>query len=181
MRKPGSSRRRYVLVFNATTLIVLRELGRMDMVEAIRRLGYVSIVIPRGVRNEFLRAGIGVAIPSNNIFDDEELMEDLLLDIPRSLGEGERHAIAIAYSLTQRLGQDTVVVVVTDDKRARSKCRELGVKVFGTLGLIEFAKKHGIISKEEALKLLDLLPDTSLYVTEELLGEARARIRQQDI
>ncbi len=77
MRKPGNSRRRYVLVFNATTLIVLRELGRMDMVEAIRRLGYVSIVIPRGVRNEFLRAGIDIAIPSNNMFDDEELMEDL--------------------------------------------------------------------------------------------------------
>ena len=70
-------------------------------------------------------------------------------------------------------------MVVTDDLRARKTCRRIEVRVVGTLGLIEFAKKHGIIAKEEALNLLERIPSTSLYVTHEILEEARNKITLQ--
>ncbi|MEM1611318.1 MAG: DUF3368 domain-containing protein [Sulfolobales archaeon] len=68
---------------------------------------------------------------------------------------------------------------VRDDKRARNKCRELGIRVIGTLGLIELAKKQGAISKNQALELLNRIPDTSLYITPELLKEAQNIIKHQ--
>ena len=181
MMKPRSSRRGYVFVFNSTTLIVLRELERIDLLERIRGLGSVKIVIPQGVREEFLEAGIELSITSDEIVTD--LDEDVfLLDLPRSLGEGERHAIALAYALSHSQERsDVVAVVVTDDKRARNTCKRLGIRVIGTLGLIEFAKKHGAISKREALELLERIPGTSLYITPELLREARTKIEQQPI
>jgi predicted nucleic acid-binding protein len=72
-----------------------------------------------------------------------------------------------------------MIVVITDDKRAKNTCRELGIKVIGTLGLIEFAKKHGAISKEEALSLIAKIPYTSLYITQELLEKAQNKIKHQ--
>jgi len=41
--------------------------------------------------------------------------------------------------------------VITDDQRARNVCRRIGLKVLDALGLVEFAKKHGVVIKEEAL------------------------------
>jgi len=181
LRKPRNSRKGYVFVFNSTTLIVLRELERIDLLEQIRGLGSVKIVIPQGVREEFLDAGIELGITSDEI--DIDFDKDVFLpDIPQSLGEGERHAITLAYALEHDLeGDDIAVVVVTDDKRARNTCKRLGVKVIGTLGLVEFSKKHGVISKREALELLERIPSTSLYITPELLREARTKIEQQPV
>ncbi|MEM1611317.1 MAG: hypothetical protein QXQ57_06700 [Sulfolobales archaeon] len=111
------SSKRYILIFNATTLIVLhelRELVYIDLIEKIREIGNIKIVIPQSVKNEFLRAGIEIDIPSNDIAINQHTNR-LPIDIPESLGEGERHAIAIAYTLTQELGIDTVVAVVTTE------------------------------------------------------------------
>ncbi len=178
MKKRRSSEKEYVLIFNATTLIVLRELRHRELIDRIREHDIAKVFIPQSVRNEFLRAGIRIDIPSDDIPIEYVNTDELLLDVPRSLGEGERQAIAIAYILT-RSQSENIVIVVTDDRRARNVCRRIGLKVLGTLGLIEFAKKHGVMTKEEALSLLEKIPNTSLYITPELLREARARIEQQ--
>jgi len=63
-----------------------------------------------------------------------EEIDILPIEIPRRLGEGERYAIALAYTLTQQLSKNNVTtIVVTDDKQARKGCEKLGIKVFGTL------------------------------------------------
>ena len=100
------------------------------------------------------------------------------IDVPQSLGEGERHAITIAYAISKS-GSESIALVVTDDLRARRTCKKMGVKVLGTLGLIEFAKRYGVITKEEALNLLERIPSTSLHITHEVLEEARSRIISQ--
>ncbi len=179
MRKLKSCRgRKYVFVFNATAIIVLRELGHIDLIDNIKYRCGAKILIPSRVRNEFLRAGIELEIHSDNIEFDDAVNVASIEDIPESLGEGERHAIMIAYLLAQRLGRDAVAVV-TDDKRARNKCRELGIRVIGTLGLIEFAKKHGAISKIEALELINKIPGTSLYITSRLLKDIKIKVENQ--
>jgi len=55
----------------------------------------------------------------------------------------------------------------------------MGIKVLGTLGLTEFAKRHGVITKEEALNLLKRIPSTSLCITQEVLEKARSKILSQ--
>jgi len=66
-----------------------------------------------------------------------------------------------------------------DDLRARRMCKKMGIKVLGTLGLTEFAKRHGVITKEEALNLLKRIPSTSLCITQEVLEKARSKILSQ--
>ena len=178
MKMQRNSEEKYVLIFNATTLIVLRELQFRELIGRIREQNIAKVIIPESVKREFLKAGERIDIISNDIPLNHTVTDSIDLTIPRSLGDGEKQAIAIAYMLT-RSGSESTVVVVTDERKARSVCKKIGVKVLGTLGLIEFSKKHGILTKEEALSLLDMIPMTSLYIKPELLEEACTRIRQQ--
>jgi len=67
LRKQGSYRGKYILVFNATTLITLMELNRLDLVEKLRETQYVKVVIPQSVKNEFIEAGIELNISSDEM------------------------------------------------------------------------------------------------------------------
>jgi len=178
LKRRRSYEKKYVLVFNASTIIVLRELGRIDLIDGIRRLGLAKIVVPQAVKDEFAMSGTRIGIHSNDVAVSPDEVDIHSIDAPQSLGEGERQAIAIAYAIS-RSQSGSIAMVVTDDLRARKTCRRIGVRVVGTLGLIEFAKKHGIIAKEEALNLLERIPSTSLYVTHEILEEARNKITLQ--
>ncbi len=51
----------------------------------------------------------------------------------------------------------------------------------GTLGLIEFLKKHKILFREEAIDMLKRIPGTSLYITQSLLDEANNKFLTQII
>ncbi len=166
-----------VLVFNATTLIVLRELGIEHIIEEITGKNIAEIIIPEAVRKEFQKAGTTITIqdtykptkPSNNT---------IIQTIPTTLGEGEQEAITIAHTIN-KTKPNTTAIVVTDDKKARKTCIQHHIKVIGTLGIIELAKKNNIISKNRALKLLDQIPQTSLYITQELLEKAKQKIEKQ--
>lgn len=176
MKKLKSSKE-LVMIFNATPIITLRELEYGNLIAEIRRACSVKIIIPQRVKEEFTEAGQELDIPSDDI-EAEQLASKHHIDVPLSIGKGERQAIEIAYALAQEAGMDAVIVV-TDDKRARNKCEKLGISVIGTLGLIEYAKKHQVIPKEKALALLDKIPSTSLHITPELLEKARNQIKQQ--
>jgi len=64
--KRRSSRGKYILVFDASALITLTELNRLDLLEKLRRTRYIKVVIPRGVRNEFREAGIDLGVSARN-------------------------------------------------------------------------------------------------------------------
>ena len=178
LKKRKSYEKRYVFVFDTSTIIVLQELGRVDLIDNIRRQGMVKIIIPQAVRNEFLRSGSQIGIQSNDITEIPTEADVNTIDVPQSLGEGERHAIVIANAISKS-SSENVTLVITDDLRARKTCKTLGIRVLGTLGLIEFAKRHGVITKEETLNLLERIPSTSLYITQELIEEARSKILSQ--
>ena len=63
-----------------------------------------------------------------------------------TLGSGEASLLALAE---RRKG-----VVVTDDRHARSLCRELRIPVTGTLGILKAACGEGMLTVAEADKLL---------------------------
>jgi len=171
-------RPRRFLIFNTTTLIVLHELEYVDLLEEIQRSCNISIIIPQSVINELLKGDTKLNIPNAMIVEVQR--SEPAIDIPRSLGKGELHAIAIAYSLIQEQKLDrNVVFVVTDDKRARKTCEKLEIRVVGTLGIIELAKKCRVISKEKAIELLSKIPNTSLYIIPEKLNEVQLKIERQ--
>jgi predicted nucleic acid-binding protein len=59
------------------------------------------------------------------------------LNLPGTLGEGEREAIALAHELA--------AVLIVDDADARDAALRLQVPVLGSLGLLREAKLQGII------------------------------------
>jgi predicted nucleic acid-binding protein len=73
------------------------------------------------------------------------------------------------------------VIVITDDKKARKTCEKLKINALGTLGLVELLKKHKIISRKEALALIQKIPNTSLYITPQLLEKAQHKIETQKL
>ncbi|MEM1632570.1 MAG: hypothetical protein QW324_08450 [Thermofilaceae archaeon] len=169
--------KKYVLVVDTSVLISLHELGCVELLENLSSLPFVDVVLPDTVMNELARARTRVHLSQGCIRTERAVVNALPDDIPRRLGRGERGVIAVAYELTQRSG--AIVVAVTDDGQARAKCERIGVKVHGTLGLIELAKKWGIVTKEEALRILDQVPGTKLHITVDVLTIAKEKIQSQ--
>jgi len=46
---------------------------------------------------------------------------------------------------------------------------------------VELLKKHKIISRKEALALIQKIPNTSLYITSQLLEKAQHKIETQKL
>ncbi|MEM1632276.1 MAG: hypothetical protein QXQ60_03535 [Thermofilum sp.] len=171
--------KRYVLVVDTSVLISLHELGCVELLENLSSLPFIDVVLPDTIMSELARARTRVHLSQGCIRTERAVVNALPDDIPRRLSRGEQGVIAVAYELTQRSG--AVVVAVTDDGQARAKCKRIGVRVHGTLGLIELAKKWGIVTKEEAIRILDRVPGTKLYISSDVLATAKERIQSQQV
>lgn len=167
----------YTLIIDSSTLIILGELGAGNLLDKLREEGQFEVIIPDAVIKEFERAGISV-----RPLDDPPPAKINYLeysDILLSLGEGEREAIGIALTLKEK--SLSTPIVITDDKKAREISRRLGIRVHGTLGLIEIAKTSRIISKQDAIELIHRIPRTSLYITMDIIRDIEERIKKQNI
>ncbi len=76
------------------------------------------------------------------------------------LDEGEIEAVSLA-----RLSGG---LLLADEKKAREFATIHGVPVMGTIGIIIYATKKGMISKQQGAELLRKLPDI-MYVSESLV------------
>lgn len=63
-------------------------------------------------------------------------------------------------------------LVLTDDRRAVKVARDLGLEVFGTLGVLVLASRRGLIQLRPAF---ELLRGTNFRCTNALLDEILAR------
>jgi predicted nucleic acid-binding protein len=85
------------------------------------------------------------------------------------LETGEAEAIALARQLS-------AAWFLTDDAAARVFATALGLEVHGSLGIVLWgaARKH--LSCEEAAAALDRLAHSSLWISAQVLAEARAAL-----
>jgi predicted nucleic acid-binding protein len=170
-----SSNADYTLIFDSSSLIVLNELKFLDLfVSRIEKQSSINIIIPTTVLDEISKGGLTINSHSIQIINS---YSDDLASIPENLGNGEKGVIILAESLKNT----TSVIAITDDKKARGICEKRGITVMGTLGLIEFLKKHKILFREEAIDMLKRIPGTSLYITQSLLDEANNKFLTQII
>jgi predicted nucleic acid-binding protein len=124
-------------VVNASPLIVLGKIGRLDLLESFT----ASIVVPGSVIRE-------IAVGSDDDPDTETTLAwataRTVADIPLpsavahwDLGAGESQVLA-------RCLADGGVAVL-DDGEARACAQSLGLPLIGTLGVILRARKSGVI------------------------------------
>lgn len=144
-----------VWVVNASPLILLGKIGRLDLIFRLNS----RVRIPEGVAAE-LRAG-PVADAARGWIEGEgagavmpvERIDPLVA--AWDLGLGESHVLTLCRTLP---GTEAIL----DDRAARNCASALGVRVRGTLALIVLAKRRGVIPA--ARPLLDGLVEQGIRV-----------------
>lgn len=155
-----------IVVSDATPLNVLVRTSDIDILRAL----FGRIVLPTAVAQELSRPGtpeivrawiagappwIAIRSPSS-----------VLADAPRN--RGEREAISLAVELHADL-------LLADDKGARAAARTQGLRVVGTIGVLELGAARGLVDLAGAFERLRALGD--FRSREELFREALARHR----
>ncbi|RFA98502.1 hypothetical protein CGL51_00220 [Pyrobaculum aerophilum] len=136
------------------------------LLEGLAQRG-VEIIIPSAVRQELAGAGRNIHNPNFTVVSPTSPTSDA------SLGPGEAEAIALCLEY----GPESALLV-TDDKAAGKKARRLGIKSTGTLGLAVLAAKHGVVTTDEALKLIK--KKEYIWVTDDVEKEAIEKLRLRD-
>jgi predicted nucleic acid-binding protein len=85
------------------------------------------------------------------------------------LEAGEAEAIALACQLS-------AAWFLTDDAAARVFATVLGLEVHGSLAIVLWSAARKHLSREEAVAALDRLAHSSLWVSVQVLAEARAAL-----
>lgn len=84
---------------------------------------------------------------------------------------GEAEAVALARQMNAHW-------LLTDDAAARLFAQALGVEVHGSLGVVLWAAAVGHLNRVEAEDTLDLLAQSSLWISAKVLAEAKAALNQ---
>ncbi|MBS0166208.1 MAG: DUF3368 domain-containing protein [Nitrospira sp.] len=151
-----------VWVLNASPVILLGKIGRLDLLESLS----AKAVVPNAVILE-IQAGIGErqAVQKTADWAASRRVADVPtpLSIERwDLGPGESQVIAHCLKGAQR--------AVLDDAQGRQCARTHGIAVIGTLGIVLSAKRQRMIPA--ARPVLDTLRRSGMYLSDQVLTEA---------
>jgi len=142
-------------VSNSTPLIHLARIGRLDLL----RLVFGEVLVPAAVLAEVRPRG-GVTV--EEALRAAWLIEAAPADLRRTDGleqrlggRGEAETIALAI-------ERSPAVALIDERAAREVCRELGIAVRGTLGVLLAAKTLGHIVSVRPI--LDKLRATGFWL-----------------
>lgn len=142
-------------VSNSSPLIALASIDRLNLLQTL----FESVVIPLAVDREIKRS-IPAAPPWLRVQSLASTLPTIVLR--RSLGDGEREAIALAVELHADW-------IILDDRPARGAAAAAGLNVVGTVGVLLGAKKVGLIGRIRPE--LDSLLKNSFFLGPELYGE----------
>lgn len=149
------------LVTNASPWIFL---AKVDLLSVLRS-GFSQVLVPPAVVAE-----TGLELPDFMVCRPlSEVGDAFVRGAIGILHRGELEAMALARE--QGIG-----LVAMDDKAARSRASQLGLRPIGTLGLIVLAQRFGHLDASTAMVKLDELVDVhGLYVS----SQVRRQIRDQ--
>lgn len=152
-------------VFDAGPLIHLQQVGGLDTLRLFSR-----IIISEQVVIE-LRSGFTLPKNSSSLALNSRSKDLTQLICDRyNLGLGEATAIALAK-------QEGIRLFFTDDLGARDAANLFGLEPHGTLAIITRSFREKVISKHEAISLIEKLQsNSSLYLISDLVNWARKRI-----
>lgn len=134
-----------IVVCNATPLIALAAVGRLDLLRAL----YGEILIPEAVFREVVVVGSGEAGErevSTAIWIKRHTVRNsaLVKALELELDAGEAEAIALAV-------EQAAGLVLLDERRGRHAASRLELTVAGTLGVLIAAKDRGLLTSMRPL------------------------------
>jgi len=149
-----------VLVVNASPLILLSRIGRLDLLPALGG----AVVVPQSVLSE-LEAGNHVDGAADAVRANSALVVVPDVGVPASLlawdlGAGETQVLSHCL---ERVG----ALAVLDDRAARRCAEAFELARLGTLGVVVRAKRQGLVRK--ARPLLEALMSHGLRLKPEFV------------
>ena len=156
-----------VLVVNASPLIFLARIDRLDLLVSLAKLLVVPEAVIREIQAGSDRDGTAdqlKALPSIFRVDDRPLPERIRL---WDLGAGESQVLAHGL---ERPGSE----VVLDDLAARRCARSLDLPMIGTLGVVILCRRRGVISA--ARPVIEALVAAGLRLKPALMDGALAKV-----
>ncbi|MHA1354051.1 MAG: hypothetical protein ACTSR1_02605 [Candidatus Heimdallarchaeota archaeon] len=160
-----------ILITDATLLIAIfdeRELGEPAILEKILSMGY-ELLIPSAVGKEVRRYqehGLEIDQFESSIPFKKEWFPQQTSNY--QLGEGEIEVIA--YGLYMKNINEEYLCLL-DDKKARTIASNLGLKIIGTLGIIDKLFLEGLLTKEESQLCLKKLEKSKFRVPSKAIKE----------
>jgi predicted nucleic acid-binding protein len=154
-----------IVVSDATPLNVLVRIGHIDLLAEL----FGEVVIPSAVRDELSHAATPEVVRAWLNSNPHWLVVRAptgVVDEVVARHRGERQALQLANELNADL-------LLVDDLRARRIATSFGVKVIGTIGILERAAIARRIDLHEAVRRLR---QTDFYVSDGLLTEALRRV-----
>lgn len=159
-----------IIVADTTPIHYLVLIGEVDVLKDL----FGHIIIPQSVVDELRRDR--TPQPVKDWIDSQPSWLEVrtpsrhLDDLAKSLGKGEREAIALAIELPAD-------AVLLDDKRAKSEARLRGLRVITILNILEGAAERDLLDLQNAIERLRL---TNFYMPpERLLEELLEREKQR--
>jgi predicted nucleic acid-binding protein len=146
----------------------LRYLILIDEVGILEKL-FGAVIVPAAVLDELRHPNAPKIVRewAGNVPSWVEIRSGPEIESPWNLGPGEREAIGLALSLKAAL-------LIIDDWLGRRLAVDRGLKVTGTLGILERAARAGMIDLSSTLSRLE---KTNIRITEALKSEMVERVQ----
>jgi uncharacterized protein len=150
------------VILNNTPLVALWSIGRLELLRDL----YGEVLIPQAVYAEFLAAAGALrqaALTESPWIKITSLANPRQALLYVGLDQGEAEVLALASEQTVRL-------VIMDERKGRRYARRLGLPLTGTVGILLTARSEGLIPA--LAPLFDQLLSAGLYLAPELVEQA---------
>ena len=142
------------MISNATALICLSKINKLDILKKV----YSAVIIPPAVKNEvLLEEKEGYSSIDEAIKHGWIRVIDPKKSINLGLGTGENQAISVAKER-----KDSIIL---DDALAIKAAKAFNITIVRTTTVIFTALQKKIITKKQALNMLNQLIDNGYYIS----------------
>jgi predicted nucleic acid-binding protein len=149
-----------VVVSDATTLIVLQRIDRLDLLAV-----FAEVLVPPAVWEELAR---DYRFPAQVVRVEPVQDRKLVGLLTAFLDAGESEAIALA--------KERGLVLIIDEKKGRKAARRLGVGITGFLGLLLFATERKVLAAAEAIEIAERTMAAGMFIDEATFERFRRRL-----
>ncbi len=158
------------VILDAGPIIHLDELNSLHLLTDFKEL-----LVPEAVWKEVENYRPSAIYTSNILFKKVQIQQKLYSSILFSvfnLYEGEREAISLCY-----LHPDAILL--TDDAAARLAAKSLGLRAYGTIGILLRAVRRKQFTPYKVINVLEEIPEKStLFIKKSLLKEIIQQVKK---
>ena len=151
-----------MIISDSTTLIILLDLGRIELLSNI----FSKVYVPQSVFAEITFKNQSALPEFMEVIEVEqkELLDDLLL----LLDKGESEAIVLA--------KQKHLPLIIDEKKGRKIARNLKINIIGLLGIIYLNIKKNHVQETEAKEFLQIAIKHGYRISQKLINEMFSQI-----